>query len=718
MTLKKRSLEYLERLAPYAFLALFTLLISWPVLVSRTGSFYVLPDNVQQFYPWYQKLSQAVHSGYLPFWDANAFTGHFFLGEFQAGMFYPPNLLWVLLFGTPTGIDIYYLELLVVFHFFLASLGMYLLGREWGLGRISGLGAAVVFAYSGAVAFRAEAQICIFYGLALLPFVIFFLARYVKTSRLLYLIAAGIVMGLQVLAGHIQPPFHTAVIASFYLLSDALRRQGGIRRRVIRFAGALALLGVIACAASAPQLVPGLEYLQVAYRNVGAARPLYPGEVVPFAIFAYTNIVEPSQFLNLLDPAKYYIPDGNEIYIGVFPLLLIALFLVRRAPTSSGSLFRANRLWLLALAVLAVLAMVGHYTPLSLLLNGLPLVNSIREPGRYVILLHFVLALLVGLAILSVQEFPLWGRTEGRRLALLTVASVFLFLLYIWSLDLMRSFSLTAAYQVGLALCFALLAIALRRRANALAALTLLLLCAGLVLDRDVYIPKIEGSQYAPATFAKNKIIEYLEPYYGQYRVAEADPAHNALPWNIGDVYPIQTKMGWGATVYGPYWDLIRRDWSVNSQVNDALNVRFIVSKTPLNLKLVLQDAASGLRLYERNSYYPKLLFKGEMGMPGKSIDALKEFDVLQYGDEYQKYLVRAPRSDELIFSEFYFPGWHVYIDGKEAELTASSIKGSAPVFDSVSLEQGSHLVELKYNLDIIFVERKNPVVAETLTGQ
>ena len=74
----------------------------------------------------------------------------------------------------------------------------------------------------------------------------------------------------------------------------------------------------------------------------------------------------------------------------------------------------------------------------------------------------------------------------------------------------------------------------------------------GLALDRDTYIPKIAGSQYAAATFAKNKIIEDPELDDGKYRVAEADPQHNALPWNIGDVYPIQTKMGWEQPFTGP----------------------------------------------------------------------------------------------------------------------------------------------------------------------
>ena len=689
---------------------LFTLVISWPVLVSRTRSFFVFPDNVQQFYPWYQKLAQAVHSGYLPFWDANAFTGHFFLGEFQTGIFYPLNLLWVLLFGTPAGIDIFYLELLVVFHFFLASLGMYLLAREWRLSQIASPGAAIVFAYSGAVAFRAEAQICIFYGLALLPFVIFFLARYVRTSRAPYLLVAGIFLGLQVLAGHLQPPFHTAVIASFYLLSEAIRRKGDILRRLVRFAGPLALLGATAFVVSGPQLVPGLEYLQVAYRHVGAAGPLHPGESVPYDIFAYTNIIEPSQFLNLLDPAKYYIPDGNEIYIGVFPLLLIGLFLIRRAPTRSDSSFRVNWPWLSALAAFAVLAVVGHYTPLSLLLNRLPVVNSIRELGRYTILLHFVLALFVGFAILSLQEFPLWAKANGRPLAVLVAVWILLSVLFVLSLGLWRPFPSAVAYQIGLGFGFALAAIALRRRNEALAVFILLLLGAGLALDRDTYIPKIQGSEYAAATFAKNKIIEYLEPYYGKYRVAEADPQHNALPWNIGDVYPIQTKMGWGATVYGPFWDLISRDWSVDSNVNDALNVRFVVSKTPLNLKLLVQDSASGLMLYERNNYYPKVFFQSQVAMSGKSIDALNEFDVLDYSDQYQKYLVRAPDAEQVIFSELYFPGWHVFVDGAEAELNVARVKESAPIFDSVSLQKGSHIVELKYSPDILpFTQARPP---------
>ena len=53
--------------------------------------------------------------------------------------------------------------------------------------------------------------------------------------------------------------------------------------------------------------------------------------------------------------------------------------------------------------------------------------------------------------------------------------------------------------------------------------------------------------------------------------------------------------------------------------------------------------------------------------MPRKSIDALNEFDVLQYGDLYQRYLVRRPDAEQVIISEFYFPGWHVFVDGAEA---------------------------------------------------
>ena len=701
--------KYFWSLASCGFLVLFAIAVSWPVLVLRTNSFFVHFDNVQQFYPWYQKLSQALHNGYLPFWDANAFAGYFFLGEFQTGVFYPPNLLWTLIFGTRAGIDIYYLELLIVFHFFLASLGMYMLGREWGLSRFASLAAAIVFAYSGPVVYRAMAQTCIFFGLALLPLVIFLLARYIKTLHISFLFAAGAVVGLQILAGHLQPAIHTLLIGSFYLLWTAVQRQGGMVQRVLHFMMPLLALGAAAFVVSASQLIPALEYFRVAYRHIGGTGPLPAGDSVPYRIFAYTNLVEPTQFMNLLDPIKFFIPDTNEIYIGAFPLCLIAIFLARRTPIRSAGSFRDNWPWLFLLVVFAVLAVVGHYSPLSLILNRLPVLNSIRQPGRYVILLHFVLALSVGFAVFALQEFPLARERAPRWLAALIVGWIVLFICFIWSFDLWLALSATITYQVGLTLVFGLFAIVLRRHATALTALTLLLLGTGIVLNRNTYLPRTENPAYAAAAFARNQIIDYLAPYYGKYRVAEADPRDNVLPWNVGDVYRIQTKMGWGATVYKPFWDLVADDWSVDAKLNDALNVRFVVSKKPLDLKLLLQDPATGFFLYERKNYYPRVFFQNQIGWSGQSIEALNQFDLLEYSDHYRKYRIRARSAGQLIFSELYFPGWHVLMDGREAEMQVARIDGSAPVFVSVYLERGAHIVELRYNLDIFALARILP---------
>src|SRR5579872_7336852 len=111
--------------SPPFILALVIFATFFTTLVIKDRTFYAFQDNVAQGYAWTQKLSYAVHSGKLPIWDANVSAGHSFVGEIQAGVFYPINLIWVLLFGSSSGISIFWMELIVVFHFWLGSLGMY-----------------------------------------------------------------------------------------------------------------------------------------------------------------------------------------------------------------------------------------------------------------------------------------------------------------------------------------------------------------------------------------------------------------------------------------------------------------------------------------------------------------------------------------------------------------------------------------------------------------
>jgi hypothetical protein len=106
----------------------------------------VFPDAQVQDYAWMQKRSQSLHQGHLALWNPNTLAGHPFPGEMQTGVFYPSNVIWALAFGSLDGMSARSLDGLVLLHFALAGLGMFLLLHAWDLSPPSSLFGAIVFA--------------------------------------------------------------------------------------------------------------------------------------------------------------------------------------------------------------------------------------------------------------------------------------------------------------------------------------------------------------------------------------------------------------------------------------------------------------------------------------------------------------------------------------------------------------------------------------------
>jgi hypothetical protein len=184
-------------------------------------TYFADPDNTMQFFAWYQKAAAVLHSGALPLWDQNAFAGRSFVGEAQTGVFYPINIAWLLVVGSARGITARRLDMLVELHILIASTGFYALARSFRLGRVAAVVAAVVYAYTGPTFDRTVAQTAIFFGLTLIPWALFFAHRQLETGRIAFAIAAGVMVGLGVLAGHFEPPFHAfLMILLLYALAS------------------------------------------------------------------------------------------------------------------------------------------------------------------------------------------------------------------------------------------------------------------------------------------------------------------------------------------------------------------------------------------------------------------------------------------------------------------------------------------------------------------
>jgi len=73
----------------YTLLLCMSIVILYPVVFAREGSFFIIGDNLHQSYTFLNKLSIALHKGYLPVWDANTFGGKNFRVNYRPASFIP-----------------------------------------------------------------------------------------------------------------------------------------------------------------------------------------------------------------------------------------------------------------------------------------------------------------------------------------------------------------------------------------------------------------------------------------------------------------------------------------------------------------------------------------------------------------------------------------------------------------------------------------------------
>ena len=128
----------------YVFVAVgLNLLFFHPVIFSDKTFFF--RDIHRWFYPMKSFLANMFKAGEIPFWCSSYFCGSPFMSDIQSGVFYPLSIIF-LLFPFPLSFNIY-----VVFHFFLGFCFFYLFIASLGLSRKSALLTSISYCYGGYV---------------------------------------------------------------------------------------------------------------------------------------------------------------------------------------------------------------------------------------------------------------------------------------------------------------------------------------------------------------------------------------------------------------------------------------------------------------------------------------------------------------------------------------------------------------------------------------
>jgi len=493
-------------------IAAIVLLVVAPVFFLRETPSGLPPyggDILVHVYPLLSLLAHGLHAGRPTLWNYYA-AGGYPLAPYGALSFYPPVLLALLLLPVTSALAALYALFLAVL-----GVGTYLLAADLGQSRPARLLAAVTLAYGGFVAAHAYAGHIFEIGaICPMPLAFLLLRRAIRRRSLVTAIWCGAVVGLMVLAAGVQflpfalaplpllvvwytfvphplPPSPARGEGELYPSSPAVsalrpfaRRAAPPRPRIGRGGwgvrvcpwplGALVVVALVALALSAVFVLPFAEILPYTLR--AGAVPLKTAAAQSLPWRGLTMLVAPNGLGNAADgsywPASRSSPYFHEIYAyaGVAPLLLAPVALVR---------CRSARPYA-ALALLALLVMLGGNTPFYGLFYHLPGAGLVRVPARAGLILDFALAVLAGFgldALCAAGPKVSWRRfaslAPGLAVALVALAALLTIAmraghgggipLAARALALGGAARLAVSLVIGLAACVVLVIIATRR---------------------------------------------------------------------------------------------------------------------------------------------------------------------------------------------------------------------------------------------------------------
>lgn len=396
--------ELLPALFAAALLAALTVSLFADALFSNGR---ILPSGGRQdlpaiFIPWRDFGFSQLRQGNLALWNPHIFSGTPFFGGFESALLYPPNWIHMAL-GLGTAIN-----LVIVSHVFLAGFFTWLWCRARGLSLAGSLLAGASFMFSGPYFLHIYAghltQLCV---MAWAPALFLCLDRLLGGGSLEWCLPGMLVVGMQILAGHPQCLYYTAIAAALY---TALHLRGA--KRPGRICLGVSAIYAGGAALAAVQLLTGLETASESVRAGGLAFQLAGAFSLP-----------PENLLTLAAPRLFgaisRFPYFGRCYYWETSLFLGVVGLVLALYAAVAADRRSTRVPVATVLILVVLALGAHTPLFGALYHWLPGYKMFRGSAKFSFLICLFLSMLAGTGFDRLRSARAWPKG----LALLTAAA-------------------------------------------------------------------------------------------------------------------------------------------------------------------------------------------------------------------------------------------------------------------------------------------------------
>ncbi len=342
-------------------------------------------DTTRPFFYWMPFGFGELRRGHLVLWNPHTYAGTPFFGAFGPALLYPPNWLHMAL---PTAIAI---NLTVTLHLVLAGVFVYAWAAHRRLHFAACVFAGLLFMFCGAHFWQIwRGHLHCLTTLAWAPLIFLAIDGVLDDGRWRWPLVGMLAVAMQVLAGHVQYTFYTAIVAASYALLRWLRSEPRVTW-TRRWREALQLLAIYvggACLA-AVQLVTGLQTAAESHRAK------ISWDMASWFAFP------PENLLTLVMPEFFgdavgYWGRGTLtemcLFIGVAPCVLMMAGIIR------GD--RRQRRWSLTIAVVSLILAFGSYTPLfRILYDHVPGFASFRGTTKFIFLPSLFLVMLAAVGL-------------------------------------------------------------------------------------------------------------------------------------------------------------------------------------------------------------------------------------------------------------------------------------------------------------------------------
>ncbi|NQT94899.1 MAG: YfhO family protein [Candidatus Omnitrophica bacterium] len=706
------------------------ILYLYPLIFMRSA--FLGGDSLVQFYPWLKVYSESIKAFQFPLWSRYFHSGFPLMAEGQIGGFYPLNIIMFL--TLPFKVAYNYS---VILHFVLAGVFTYLFTRRLGAEEWGATLASLLFCFGSAYA-GCFYNIVTLRTLAFFPLALLLIEYFLDFRKARYLIGCSIVVGMQFLAGFLQMAAYSLLFYIIYLLYGFILRRFTLRQRLSTLIIFAAIVGICAL----PQLILSYPLAEVSGRAESSLG------------FALWRSFPPPCFIGIFFP-RWMGHLSAQVYISVFGIL----FLIYSLIYSKGS---KELRPLILIGLIAILASLGRYNPLYVILLKVTGLYSFRNPSKFLFFALFAAPVLTGVGFSKFFNRPdnSMVRSASKVFALISAIALSIFfisksLLYLFKdniisflqdyvsknivgkpyhrydlqtymykvrgiyneltggIDLSDIFVLFSLIFVILSLAVAIMIL---KRPDRIKALKIPILC---IIFLDIFIYSFYGTgfrgnimPFSSLRPVDSPILNILKSDKETFRILPYDLKKKDMPdWampNANILHRIDSIAAYTPLVESDYrnallpLEAVDDSLGVLSPSTEALaekykllrllNVKYIVSARELKfgfLEEVTRD--KGVFLYKLKGYFPRVFFSHNIS--GNIRPAQYRYlEVLEYKSGLLKVKIDAPRDGFLIFSENYYPGWKVSVDGQKCKLLEAD-----NIIQAVALEEGGHIVTFRY---------------------